>query len=126
MSTIQVKDGTAIYYKDWGKGPVVTFSHGWPLNSDAWDGQMLFLVQNGYRCVAVYRRGHGRSSQPSVGNDMDGYVDDLAAVIEALDLKNPDVRQIQHKPGDRSFPRKPLDAGSFLGLAFAGAVDIES
>ena len=88
MSTIQVKDGTTIYYKDWGKGPVVTFSHGWPLNSDAWDGQMLFLVQNGYRCVAVDRRGHGRSSQPSTGNDMDGYADDLAAVIEALDLKN--------------------------------------
>ena len=88
MSTIQVKDGTTIYYKDWGKGPVVTFSHGWPLNSDAWDGQMMFLVHNGYRCVAVDRRGHGRSSQPSIGNDMDGYADDLAAVIEALDLKN--------------------------------------
>ena len=88
MSTIQVKDGTTIYYKDWGKGPVVTFSHGWPLNSDAWDGQMLFLVQNGYRCVAVDRRGHGRSSQPSMGNDMDGYADDLAAVIESLDLNN--------------------------------------
>ena len=73
MSTIQVEDGTTIYYKDWGKGPVVTFSHGWPLNSDAWDGQMLFLVQKGYRCVAVDRRGHGRSSQPSTGNDMDGY-----------------------------------------------------
>jgi non-heme chloroperoxidase len=88
MSTITVKDGTTIYYKDWGKGPVVTFSHGWPLNSDAWDGQMLFLVQNGYRCVAVDRRGPGRSSQPSMGNDMDGYADDLAAVIESLDLKN--------------------------------------
>jgi len=87
MSTITTKDGTQIYYKDWGKGPVVTFSHGWPLNSDAWDGQMLFLVQHGYRCVAVDRRGHGRSSQPSTGNNMDGYADDLAAVIEALDLK---------------------------------------
>ena len=87
MSTITVKDGTTIYYKDWGKGPVVTFSHGWPLNSDAWDGQMLFLVQHGYRCVAVDRRGHGRSSQASSGNDMNGYADDLAAVIEALDLK---------------------------------------
>jgi non-heme chloroperoxidase len=86
MSTITTKDGTQIYYKDWGKGPVVTFSHGWPLNSDAWDGQMLFLVQNGYRGVAVDRRGHGRSSQPSTGNNMDGYADDLAAVIEALDL----------------------------------------
>jgi non-heme chloroperoxidase len=87
MSTITTKDGTQIYYKDWGKGPVVTFSHGWPLNSDAWDGQMLFLVQNGYRGVAVDRRGHGRSSQPSTGNNMDGYADDLAAVIEALDLR---------------------------------------
>lgn len=88
MSTITVKDGTTIYYKDWGEGPVVTFSHGWPLNSDAWDGQMLFLVQHGYRCVAVDRRGHGRSSQPSTGNNMDGYADDLAAVLEALDLNN--------------------------------------
>src|SRR5882724_8350233 len=88
MSTVTTKDGTEIYYKDWGKGPAVTFSHGWPLNSDAWDGQMLFLVQRGYRCVAVDRRGHGRSSQPSTGNDMKGYADDLAAVIESLDLKN--------------------------------------
>jgi non-heme chloroperoxidase len=87
MSTITVKDGTTIYYKDWGKGPVVTFSHGWPLSSDAWDGQMLFLAQNGFRVVAHDRRGHGRSSQPSSGNDMNGYADDLAAVIEALDLK---------------------------------------
>ncbi len=87
MSTITTKDGTQIYYKDWGKGPVVTFSHGWPLNSDAWDGQMLFLVQHGFRCVAVDRRGHGRSSQPSTGNNMDGYADDLAAVIEVLDVK---------------------------------------
>ena len=87
MSTITTKDGTQIYYKDWGKGPVVTFSHGWPLNADAWDGQMLFLVQHGYRCLAVDRRGHGRSSQPSSGNNMDGYADDLAAVIEALDLR---------------------------------------
>jgi non-heme chloroperoxidase len=87
-STITTKDGTEIYYKDWGKGPVVTFSHGWPLSSDAWDGQMFFLEQNGFRVVAHDRRGHGRSSQASSGNDMDGYADDLAAVIEALDLKN--------------------------------------
>ncbi len=87
MSTINVKDGTTIYYKDWGKGPVVTFSHGWPLNSDAWDGQMLFLAQNGFRVVAHDRRGHGRSSQASSGNDMDGYADDLAAVIESLNLR---------------------------------------
>ena len=87
MSYITTKDGRQIYYKDWGKGPVVTFSHGWPLSSDAWDGQMLFLAQRGFRVVAHDRRGHGRSTQTSIGNDMDGYADDLAAVIEALDLK---------------------------------------
>jgi len=86
MPTINATDGTEIYYKDWGKGPVVTFSHGWPLNSDAWNGQMLFLVQNGFRTIAVDRRGHGRSEQASSGNDMNGYADDLAAVIEALNL----------------------------------------
>jgi non-heme chloroperoxidase len=96
-STITTKDGTEIYYKDWGKGPVVTFSHGWPLSSDAWDGQMLFLAQNGFRVVAHDRRGHGRSSQPSSGNDMDGYADDLAAVIEALDLK--DAVLVGHSTG---------------------------
>jgi len=97
MSTIKTKDGTEIYYKDWGTGPVVTFSHGWPLNADAWDGQMLFLVQNGFRCVAHDRRGHGRSSQASSGNDMNGYADDLAAVIEALDLK--DATLVGHSTG---------------------------
>src|SRR4051812_26549361 len=86
MSTITTQDGTEIYYKDWGTGPVVTFSHGWPLNADAWDGQMLFLVQKGFRCIAHDRRGHGRSSQASEHNDMDGYADDLAALLEALDL----------------------------------------
>jgi non-heme chloroperoxidase len=88
MSTITTSDGTELYYKEWGKGPVVTFSHGWPLSSDAWDGQMLFLAQNGYRVVAHDRRGHGRSSQASSGNDMNGYADDLSAIIEALDLRN--------------------------------------
>ena len=97
MSTITVKDGTTIYYKDWGSGPVVTFSHGWPLNSDAWDGQLHFLAQNGFRVVAHDRRGHGRSSQAWSGNDMDGYADDLAAVIETLDLK--DVAAIGHSTG---------------------------
>ena len=97
MSTITVKDGTTIYYKDWGKGPVVTFSHGWPLSSDAWDAQMLFLAQNGFRVVAHDRRGHGRSSQAWSGNDMNGYADDLAAVIEELHLK--DVTLVGHSTG---------------------------
>ena len=96
-STIVTKDGTEIYYKDWGKSPVVTFSHGWPLSADAWDGQMLFLVQKGFRVVAHDRRGHGRSSQASSGNDMDGYADDLAAVIEALDLN--DATLVGHSTG---------------------------
>src|SRR5688572_9099700 len=97
MSTITTKDGTEIYYKDWGEGPVVMFSHGWPLNADAWDGQMLFLAQNGFRAVAHDRRGHGRSSQPSSGNDMDAYADDLAAVVEALNLK--DATLVGHSTG---------------------------
>ena len=86
MSTIITRDGTEIYYKDWGEGPVVTFSHGWPLSADAWDAQLLFLAQHGFRVVAHDRRGHGRSSQPSSGNNMDGYADDLSDLIEALDL----------------------------------------
>jgi len=97
MSTITTKDGTEIYYKDWGQGPVVTFSHGWPLTADAWDGQMLFLAQRGFRVVAHDRRGHGRSSQASIGNDMNGYADDLAAVIEALDLR--DATLVGHSTG---------------------------
>jgi non-heme chloroperoxidase len=97
MSTITTRDGTDIYYKDWGEGPVVTLSHGWPLNADAWDGQMLFLTQHGFRCVAHDRRGHGRSSQPSSGNDMNGYADDLADVIDALDLH--DVTVVGHSTG---------------------------
>ena len=97
MSTITTRDGTEIYYKDWGHGPAVVFSHGWPLNSDAWDGQMLFLAQNGYRVVAHDRRGHGRSSQASTRNDMNGYADDLAELIEALDLT--DVTLVGHSTG---------------------------
>ncbi|MCL6712948.1 alpha/beta hydrolase [Pseudomonas sp. R2.Fl] len=89
-SYVTTRDGVQLYYKDWGPkdGPVVTFSHGWPLNSDSWESQMLFLAAKGYRVVAHDRRGHGRSSQPWDGNDMDHYADDLAAVIEALDLKD--------------------------------------
>jgi non-heme chloroperoxidase len=96
-NTITTKDGTQIYYKDWGKGPIVTFSHGWPLNSDAWDGQLFFLAQNGFRVIAHDRRGHGRSTQVFLGNDMDNYADDLAAVIESLDLK--DATIVGHSTG---------------------------
>ena len=89
-STITTADGVQLYYKDWGPkdGPVVTFSHGWPLDSDSWDAQMMFLANHGYRVVAHDRRGHGRSSQPWDGNDMDHYADDLATVINTLDLKD--------------------------------------
>jgi non-heme chloroperoxidase len=97
MSSITTRDGTRIYYKDWGTGPVVTFSHGWPLSSDAWGGQMLFFAQNGFRVIAHDRRGHGRSSQPSSGNDMDTYADDLLSLMETLDLK--DVVMVGHSTG---------------------------
>jgi non-heme chloroperoxidase len=88
MSTIRTKDGVEIFYKDWGKGQPIVFSHGWPLSSDDWDAQMLFFVNHGYRVIAHDRRGHGRSSQVSDGHDMDHYADDLAALTAHLDLKN--------------------------------------
>jgi non-heme chloroperoxidase len=97
MSTIKTKDGTEIYYKDWGVGRPVVFSHGWPLSAEAWDPQMFFLGQKGYRVIAHDRRGHGRSSQPWNGNEMDTYADDLAALIEALDLK--DATLVGHSTG---------------------------
>jgi non-heme chloroperoxidase len=96
-SRIITKDGAEIFYKAWGQGPPVTFSHGWPLNADAWDGQLLFLAQHGFRAIALDRRGHGRSSQVSENNDMNGYADDLAAVIETLDLD--DVTLVGHSTG---------------------------
>jgi non-heme chloroperoxidase len=87
MNTITTKDGTSLYYKDWGAGKPVVFSHGWPLSSDSWEAQMLFLAEHGYRCIAHDRRGHGRSSQPWNGNDMNTYADDLATVLETLGVQ---------------------------------------
>ena len=97
MSTITTKDGVEIFYKDWGKGQPIVFSHGWPLSSDDWDAQMMFFLQHGYRVVAHDRRGHGRSAQVSDGHDMDHYADDLAAVVEHLDLK--DAIHVGHSTG---------------------------
>jgi len=97
MATITTTDGTQIYYKDWGAGQPVVFSHGWPLSADAWEDQMVFLAERGYRCIAHDRRGHGRSSQPWQGNDMDTYADDLAALVAALDLR--DAMHVGHSTG---------------------------
>jgi len=107
MATITTKDGTQIYYKDWGTGQPIVFSHGWPLTADDWDGQMLFFGQRGYRVIAHDRRGHGRSSQTWDGNEMNTYADDLAALFEALDLKN--VIMVGHSTGGGEVAR-------YLGL----------
>jgi len=97
MNSFTTTDGTSIYFKDWGTGPTVTFSHGWPLSADAWDAQMLFLCQKGYRVIAHDRRGHGRSSQAWTGNNMDTYADDLAELVEKLDLK--EIAMVGHSTG---------------------------
>src|SRR6476646_9122809 len=97
MSTITTKDGAQIFYKDWGTGQPIVFSHGWPLSADAFEDQMFFLASRGYRCIAHDRRGHGRSTQPWDGNDMDTYADDLAALVEELDLRN--VVLVGHSTG---------------------------
>jgi len=96
-STITVKDGTRIYFKDWGAGQPIVFSHGWPLNADAWDAQMVFFASNGFRCIAHDRRGHGRSTQPWSGNEMDTYADDLAALADVLELR--DAIHVGHSTG---------------------------
>jgi len=97
MGTFTTTDGTTLYFKDWGMGKAIVFSHGWPLTADAWESQMVFLAAKGYRCIAHDRRGHGRSSQPSTGNDMDTYADDLAALMEHLELTG--VTLVGHSTG---------------------------
>lgn len=121
-STLTTRDGTVLYYKDWGTGPVVVFSHGYPLSSDAWEDQMLFLSQRGYRVVAHDRRGFGRSSQPGHGYDYDTFADDLAALIEALDLK--DVTLVGHSMGGGEVSRYIGRHGEkrVARLALVGAV----
>ncbi|MGB2628512.1 MAG: alpha/beta hydrolase [Candidatus Acidiferrum sp.] len=121
MATVTTKDGTNIYYKDWGTGQPIVFSHGWPLSADDWDGQMLFFGQRGYRVIAHDRRGHGRSDQTWDGNDMDTYSDDLATLFEALDLKN--AIMVGHSTGGGEVARY---LGRYGGKRVAKAVLISS
>lgn len=122
MNAITTSDGTRIWYKDWGEGQPIVFSHGWPLCSDAWDDQMLFFSAHGYRTIAHDRRGHGRSDQPGHGNDMDSYADDLAALIETLDLR--DVILVGHSTGGGEIARYVGRHGTdrLAGLVFVGAI----
>ncbi|MEX3962955.1 alpha/beta fold hydrolase [Paraburkholderia sp. EG286B] len=122
MSTFTTRDGTSIYYKDWGSGKPVVFSHGWPLTADAWDAQMLFLVQNGFRTIAHDRRGHGRSDQPAKGNDMDTWADDLADLLDKLDVQ--DATLVGHSTGGGEVARYIGRHGSkrVSGAVLIGAV----
>ena len=121
MPTIKNRDNTEIYYKDWGTGQPVVFSHGWPLNADAWEDQMFFLASRGYRCIAHDRRGHGRSSQPWGGQDMDTYAQDLAALVEALDLQ--DAIHVGHSTGGGEVARY---VANYATKRVAGAVLVSS
>jgi non-heme chloroperoxidase len=121
MHLFQTRDQTHIYYKDWGKGQPIVFSHGWPLSSDAWEDQMFFLASRGYRCIAHDRRGHGRSSQPWNGNDMDTYVDDLAQLVEMLDLKN--AIHVGHSTGGGEATRYVARHGKSRNIAGLVIVD---
>ena len=112
MPMITMVDGTEIYYKDWGEGQPVVFSHGWPLTADAWEDQMFFLASNGYRCIAHDRRGHGRSSQPWTGNDMNTYADDLATLVQALNLR--EAIHVAHSTGGGELTRRVVRASAHL------------